>query len=706
MIIWLSGVLLLLCRFGLGRASLWRWKRQAIDLGCADLAHRLAHRLDLVRPFTVLGTSESRVPIVWGTFSPVILLPADAKSWPEERLQAVLLHELAHVKRWDYLTYLLGRSARAFFWPNPLIWEAVKRSSIAQEQACDAAVLRSGIPSWEYAEHLLAVVKTLARPSPENALAMSSGLRFKSRMQALLHSATPHRSLTWLETGGLVVIGAGLLAALSAFHIGSSTPSYGHEHLWIEAEQTSLPPGFRAENDDEASGRTYLTITDRADDLDRPSHADPATYSFETSSAGRHLIWARVRVRSNDHDSFWIRVDSTRWIRWNGIKEGDQWHWVQVRDADHGGRPVVFDLSEGSHQLMLARREDDVAIDQLLITTDWNYQPRETAMLPSSLPSTHQVWLEAEEGWLQNPLRVANAPGASSWQYIEAPPNEMDGSSPPDVGHATYSFTVPHGGTYWLWGRVIAETGNSNSFWVRMNDDRWIRWNKIQSSDQWNWDEVHDDDGDNEPVHFELAQGTHQLTIAYRESNTKLDRLLLTSNPTYRPYGSGERAGSPPAFSKELSASEADLVAPMTLRVDSQSTDRRPWIEVPDGPGNDAPEGGPGAATFTFSVPRAGRYVLWGEVLAPHSNDNSFYVSVNGGSEYTWHTPSPDHTTSDWQWDPISSEEDSGSLTNPMIFPLEAGTHRLRIRNREDGTRLRQLRITNLPAPVESPVTP
>lgn len=143
----------------------------------------------------------------------------------------------------------------------------------------------------------------------------------------------------------------------------------------------------------------------------------------------------------------------------------------------------------------------------------------------------------------------------------------------------------------------------------------------------------------------------------------------------------------------------ADLVAPMVLRTDSQSANPQPWIEVPDGPGNDPPEGGPGTATFTLSVPHSDRYVLWGEVQAPAPNDNSFYVSVNGGEEFTWHTPAPRKTTSDWQWDPIS-DGTGDAFTDPVVFSLEAGTHTLRIRNREDGTRLRRLRITNAAAPV------
>jgi hypothetical protein len=245
----------------------------------------------------------------------------------------------------------------------------------------------------------------------------------------------------------------------------------------------------------------------------------------------------------------------------------------------------------------------------------------------------------------------------------------------------------------------MASSGRSNSFWLRMNDGPWIRWNGIQQGRQWHWDEAHDADRDDEPVRFNLPAGSHRLTVAYRERHAKLDRLLLVNSATYRPRGSGDYSADGPPFSETLPLHEAALTPPMVLRADSQSTNSEPWIEVPDGPGNDRPEGGSGTATFTFTVPATGHYVFWGQVQAKAHNDNSFYVSVDGGEEMTWHAPAPDATTDKWQWDPISSGEDD-AFTDPFIFSLDAGSHQLRIRNREDGTRLRHLRITNKPFPI------
>lgn len=700
LLVWAVGALLLLGRLAMGMAVLWRWNRSATELDSAELAASLARKLNFDRPFTVRQSPEARVPIAWGTIRPAIILPVDAQQWPAARLRSVLLHELAHIKRWDYLTHVLSRVARALFWPNPLIWKATERSAAAQERACDDVVLQSGVAAWEYAEQLLAVAKTLRhRSTPAEAAALNAGLRFKSRMRALLQPTAPHRTITRREIGTILIVGMLLWGTVSAFHLGPSPSPDRRAQHWLEAEQATLPAAFTPREDDHASQGSYVEVTDRADDLDRPPHADPAVYTFDTPRAGRHVVWARVRIRSNDHDSIWLRVDSTRWIRWNGIEQSDRWHWVQVQDADQAGRPVAFDLSAGSHQLMLSQREDGVDIDRLLVTSDWNYQPRGPGASAPDAAALHRIWLEAEDGWLQTPLQVDHAPHASGWRHVEARPDDNSMDAPPSTGHATYSFEVPRAGTYCLWGRVIAASTSSDSFWLRMDDGPWIRWNGIQPGRQWHWDEVHDADRDDMPVRFDLPAGSHRLTVAYRERHAKLDRLMLVNRATYRPRGPGARPTGFGGFSQTLPLDEAALTPPMVLRADSQSTSPQSWIEVPDGPGNDRPEGGPGAATFAFTVPEAGRYVFWGQVQAKARNDNSFYVSVDGGEEMTWHVPAPGATTDGWRWDPISSGEDD-AFTDPVIFSLDAGPHQIRIRNREDGTRLRDLRITNEPLPL------
>jgi beta-lactamase regulating signal transducer with metallopeptidase domain len=90
-----------------------------------------------------------------------ILLPQDALHWEAERRTVILLHEAAHLKRFDHITLPLALILQAFWWFHPLVWVALNRFRATAEIACDEAVVAAGISPTDYAEHLLETAKTL-----------------------------------------------------------------------------------------------------------------------------------------------------------------------------------------------------------------------------------------------------------------------------------------------------------------------------------------------------------------------------------------------------------------------------------------------------------------------------------------------------------------------------------------------------------------
>jgi hypothetical protein len=69
-------------------------------------------------------------PMTWGHFRPVVLLPQDASTWPEERLLAVTIHELAHIERGDWVASLFAQIACVVCWFNPFVWVIAKRMEL------------------------------------------------------------------------------------------------------------------------------------------------------------------------------------------------------------------------------------------------------------------------------------------------------------------------------------------------------------------------------------------------------------------------------------------------------------------------------------------------------------------------------------------------------------------------------------------------
>lgn len=122
---WALGALWMLMQvvLGLGWAVRAEGRAAALrDPARLKMVGRLTRELGVGRAVSVVYAPQVQPPMVWGLLRPTILLPAEARSWPEERVRTVLLHELAHVKRWDYPTHLLTQCVQAFFWPNPLVW--------------------------------------------------------------------------------------------------------------------------------------------------------------------------------------------------------------------------------------------------------------------------------------------------------------------------------------------------------------------------------------------------------------------------------------------------------------------------------------------------------------------------------------------------------------------------------------------------------
>ncbi|HVD60232.1 MAG TPA: M56 family metallopeptidase [Gemmatimonadaceae bacterium] len=193
--LWVLGAVIVLLRLAFGTVQVGRLARggaRVIDGAWLSLAQRVAAGLGITRPLTLLHGDRLGIPVTWGIVYPAVLLPPDADEWPEERRRFVLVHEMAHVKRFDALTQLAAQLAVALFWFDPLIWLAAHRMRVEREHACDDYVIRDGTKPSLYAGELLDMVRSLGGPSHEKAapafaaLAMARRSEFEGRMLAIL----------------------------------------------------------------------------------------------------------------------------------------------------------------------------------------------------------------------------------------------------------------------------------------------------------------------------------------------------------------------------------------------------------------------------------------------------------------------------------------------------------------------------------------
>jgi hypothetical protein len=170
------------------------------------------------RQVAVCSSSAVTVPTAIGFFRPVILIP----DWVLQELSAeeckvILLHEFAHLQRWDDCTNLAQKLVRSVFFFHPAVWWIEKRLSLEREMACDEVVLAETENPQAYAECLVSLAeKSFVRRGLALAQAVVGRARETSlRLARILDGNRPQSSRVFSPTLGLVaVLGVCSLIAL------------------------------------------------------------------------------------------------------------------------------------------------------------------------------------------------------------------------------------------------------------------------------------------------------------------------------------------------------------------------------------------------------------------------------------------------------------------------------------------------------------
>jgi len=215
--VWLGGVGAVLILLAVGMARImWldRATRPVEDEAWLILVDELSLELGLTRHVRLLRAKGPAMPMTWGIRRPAILLPAEADNWTAEWRRDVLLHELAHVKRHDFLIQLMARIACAVYWFHPMVWLAATRLREERERACDDHVLRAGATPSEYASHLLEIARGLraARATSLASVAMARPAQLATRLIDVLDTRRCRDTLStraalpaWLAAIAVVV---------------------------------------------------------------------------------------------------------------------------------------------------------------------------------------------------------------------------------------------------------------------------------------------------------------------------------------------------------------------------------------------------------------------------------------------------------------------------------------------------------------------
>ncbi len=222
-----------------------------------DLLERLGdlrRRLLISRPIRLLKSALVEVPTVVGWLRPVILLPASSLAGlTPGQLDAILVHELAHVRRFDYLVNIFQCLIETVMFYHPVIWWISRCIRDEREHCCDDLVVKVCGNRVAYAR-ALATLEGLRVEMPQLAFAASGG-SLLNRVRRLLGATGSEESMSFRQIGGLALLGVGLVFILLGIYLNLQTPMYQAIVRIKVAPETSAQIG--AEN-----GKITFTMSD------------------------------------------------------------------------------------------------------------------------------------------------------------------------------------------------------------------------------------------------------------------------------------------------------------------------------------------------------------------------------------------------------------------------------------------------------------
>jgi TonB family protein len=180
----------------------------------------------LKRPVILSFIESPDLLATWGLLRPRVLLPSHAREWSRERREVVLRHELAHIRRGDWVVQLGAEVVRTLFWFNPLFWVICTQLRRESEQACDDLVLAGGVPAGRYASQLLELAR-ICRPyrSPSQAVTpMAHPSTLERRFAAMLNPHLDRRPASRRTLAAAAVLLIGLCLPVAAFRLDQTTP--------------------------------------------------------------------------------------------------------------------------------------------------------------------------------------------------------------------------------------------------------------------------------------------------------------------------------------------------------------------------------------------------------------------------------------------------------------------------------------------------
>ncbi|HVA48983.1 MAG TPA: M56 family metallopeptidase [Pirellulales bacterium] len=404
---WLAGAVGFLVR---ACVDGWRWRSGIRAVPAPDhsrlegLVGEIAARLGLRRRPTVVVTSTSTGPGVFGLWRPTVVVPLRLLAGRDTKdLAMVLAHEMIHIRRGDLYVGVFQFATQVVWWFHPLVWCICRAVTRERERSCDEAVLAAlDCPPASYAQCLLDVLR-VKRRSP--VLPAFPGMRAadvtQRRIEHIMRSNVAARSRTPLRYW--LMAAAALCLVLPGQRLTVAMPGNPHTPVVVEAREVSPPPATDRQPSDDASTAP--------EEKDPPPSADAAANADGPSATG---------AAGNDEQPSAIDQAIDRGIRFLRGQQKADGFWPDPVGYP-GGITGLCTLALLKHGI----KPDDPSL-RLTLAHLGPLQPSmtystavQTLVFCAAGPQTHRKTIERNVEWLALQQKQ-QGPFTGAWGYPQA----------------------------------------------------------------------------------------------------------------------------------------------------------------------------------------------------------------------------------------------------------------------------------------------
>ena len=221
--VWLIGAFLFFFKTASGLAdlrSLHRKTHSPVPERLRLVVNQISKKLQISRPIQILSSTHIDIPLTYGILKPVILIPsALLLQMSPTQLEAIIAHEMAHIKRHDYLVNLLQSILEMLFFFHPVFWWINHEAKKQREMACDEMAVALGANPKDLAYGLANVINHAQNHAPEMAMAATKKqnptLDRIKKIMGVKTSTTQPTTLTTITMMITLILGATLLVGAS-----------------------------------------------------------------------------------------------------------------------------------------------------------------------------------------------------------------------------------------------------------------------------------------------------------------------------------------------------------------------------------------------------------------------------------------------------------------------------------------------------------